>query len=340
MRIVIADDHPLEAEHVADIVRAAGHEAFVASDGIEASQLLEHGSARVLITDLELAGLSGLDLCRFVRSNDLGRYIFTVILASRSDRQSLLAGLRAGADDFLSKPVDPTELALRLVNAERVTSMETRDMMMFAMAKLAESRDQETGRHLDRVRLYCKMLAERLMLDGRSPGVDGEFVRAMFVVGPLHDIGKVGIPDAILLKSGGLTPLEYEVMKSHAAIGAATLEAALREFPGVRMLEMARDIAWCHHEHYDGTGYPRGLKGEDIPLCARIMALADVYDALRSQRVYKPAIPHDQARDQIVAAAGSHFDPGVVAAFVARDHDFAFVSSELADQASPAHRAA
>lgn len=280
--------------------------------------------------------MTGPELCRALRSLDLGHYVYAILLTSRAHREDLVQGLRAGADDFLTKPFDPVELSVRLSVAERITSLETRDLMIFGMAKLAESRDSDTGSHLERVRAYCRTLAEHLMRQNAYDGwVDAEFVRNIYLTSPLHDIGKVGIPDAILLKDGVLSPEQYTVMKMHVEIGRQTLDAALKEYPHVRFLEMARDIAWAHHERWDGTGYPRGLKGEAIPLAARIVALADVYDALRSQRVYKSALDHSKTREAIVAGAGKHFDPQIVAAFLAVEDQFESICQRMKDEPVP-----
>ena len=148
---------------------------------------------------------------------------------------------------------------------------------------------------------------------------------------PLHDIGKVGIPDNVLLKPGSLNDSEWAVMKRHTVIGAETLDSALRTHPGAEVLRIARDIAWCHHERWDGSGYPRGLKGEEIPWAARIVALADVYDALTTRRVYKAALPHEHARSLILQGTGSHFDPRVVDAFLAVEAKFIELRERLAE---------
>src|SRR5437588_5731379 len=160
----------------------------------------------------------------------------------------------------MTKPFEPQELAARMQAAERLLSLETRDVAIFALAKLAESRDPETGAHLERIQTYCRILAQDLASVERFKGrIDPEYVRLVYQTSPLHDIGKVGVPDAVLLKPGELDAAEFEIMKTHASIGAATLEAALRKFPGVKFLEMARDIAASHHEKFDGSGYPNRL---------------------------------------------------------------------------------
>src|SRR6185295_17304321 len=195
-------------------------------------------------------------------------------------------------------------------------SLITRDVTIFALAKLAESRDPDTGAHLERVRQYSRLLAEHLRhLPEFEDEVDEEFVRNIFLTSPLHDIGKVGVPDAVLLKPARLSDREFEIMKGHTIIGAETLDAVLKFSPGTEFLKMARDIALTHHEQWSGGGYPHGLKGLDIPLAGRIVALADVYDALTSKRVYKDAYPHEVARGIIVEGAGAHGDPDLVDAF-------------------------
>jgi putative two-component system response regulator len=166
--------------------------------------------------------------------------------------------------------------------------------------------------------------------------IDDGFALLIDETSPLHDIGKVGIPDAILLKPGRLTEEEFAIMQTHTTIGAATLDAALAKFPDARFLMFARDIVACHHEHYDGSGYPRGLKGDEIPLCARIVAVADVYDACSTHRVYRPAMSHQQDVELIRNGAGTHFDPPVVQAFLQVADEFARICRDLADdKASP-----
>jgi putative two-component system response regulator len=161
--------------------------------------------------------------------------------------------------------------------------------------------------------------------------VNADYVRMIYLTSPLHDIGKVGIPDSVLLKPGRLSDREFEIMKQHTLIGAETLDAALREHPGAGFLRMGRDIALTHHERWDGAGYPHGLSGSDIPLCGRIITVADVYDALTAKRVYKHAFAHDVSRSIIVEEAGTHFDPDVVEAFLATEDEFMRVREKFAD---------
>ncbi len=259
-----------------------------------------------------------------------------ILLTSRCGQQNLIEGLTAGADDFVTKPFQPEEIQVRLRAAERITSLESRDLVIFALARLAESRDNDTGSHLERIREYSRALAFDLADHGpyRSQ-IDIDFVQTIYKTSPLHDIGKVGIPDSILLKPGKLTAEEFEVMKRHADIGRVTLEDALASHPNAEFLRIARDIAWTHHERFDGGGYPRGLRGEEIPLCGRIVMVADVYDALTSRRTYKPAFTHEAARHEIVNGAGTAFDPVVVKAFERRERDFIAIRKALHGDVEP-----
>jgi response regulator RpfG family c-di-GMP phosphodiesterase len=203
-------------------------------------------------------------------------------------------------------------LARRLADDQNV-----RNLAIFSLARLAETRDTDTGAHLERVREYARILAEQLQRRGNHRDeIDDLFVELIYVTCPLHDIGKVSIPDAVLLKPGRLNEAEYEIMKTHSAAGAETLGHALNKFPDADFLRMARNIACHHHERVDGTGYPDGLSGNDIPLAARIFAVVDVYDALVSKRVYKEAFTPIVAKDIILEGAGTQFDVDVIEAFI------------------------
>ena len=317
VRILVADDDDSLRETVVTLLEAWGHDVIEACDGEEAKEVLQdHDPPRLAILDWNMPECEGPDVCRWLRERMTQEYTYVILLTAKSQREDLLEGLEAGADEYLTKPFDRAELDARIRIARRLLSLETRDLALFALAKLAESRDPETGDHLERVRTYCRELAKRL---AKTPecgeAIDGSFVRLIYVTSPLHDIGKVAIPDNVLLKPGRLTKKEFEVMKTHSLRGAETLDAAIAKYPNAQFLTMARDIALAHHERFDGSGYPNGLAGEDIPLSARIVAVADVYDAVTSKRVYKKAETHENARDIIIEGSDSHFDPLIVDAF-------------------------
>lgn len=210
-----------------------------------------------------------------------------------------------------------------LVQERTAQIAETRDTAVFVLASLAESRDPETGEHLERMRSYCHILAEELSKNGPyAEFIDKVFIDDLYRSSPLHDIGKIGIPDSILLKPGALSDDEFEIMKHHSIIGAEALGGTIKRAAGASFLQMAADVARYHHEKFDGSGYPDGLKRQEIPLAARIVALADVYDALTSSRVYKSAFRPEIARIMIKEERGRHFDPVIVDAFLDRYGDF------------------
>jgi len=323
MQILIVDDDELTLELLSNTLLTSGYEVITACNGKQALELLDSTNCRLVISDWEMPEMNGLELCCAIRSQRFSRYIYTILLTSHTSAQDIVDGLSAGADDFIGKPFNPAELIVRVRAGERVMSLETRDLAIFAMAKLAESRDPETGAHLERVRSFAKTLAQELHRQGSfQDAIDAQFCSLIYLTSPLHDIGKVAIPDCVLLKPGRLSDREFEIMKSHTLRGAETLEAALQEHPNARFLSMARDIAACHHERYDGTGYPRGLVGDDIPLAARVVSVADVYDALTTKRVYKAAFAHDVARSIITEESGKQFDPRVVDGFLAVEEAF------------------
>lgn len=323
MKILIADDEPVARELCGGILEPEGFTPVFASNGTDALRLISEQRIRLVIADWEMPGLSGPELCNALRAKSAGQYVYVIIVTGRNDRKDVLRGLSQGADDYLVKPLDPMELLLRVRGGLRLLALEGRNLALFSLAKLADSRDPETGKHLERTRTFCRILAEGCHKRGTYRGaIDYDFVELIEQTSPLHDIGKIGIPDQILLKPGRLTDAEFEIMKRHTIVGAETLDAAINEFPEAEFLEMARDIALCHHERWDGTGYPNKLAGDEIPLAARIMAVADVYDALRSERVYKPAVPHERTCEIITEGISTHFDPKLIPVFLEVAPDF------------------
>jgi putative two-component system response regulator len=332
LNILIVDDNVIALELLRNALQQAGHAVQATRGGREAFDLIRGGEFSLVISDWEMPGMSGVELCRAVRQENLSRYVYFILLTGHDTQQDKIEGLDAGADDFMIKPFDAAELCARVRSAERMLSLETRDVAIFAMAKLAECRDPETGAHLERVQRYSRILTQHLRRSSRlGEQINDEFVRLIYLTSPLHDIGKVGIPDCVLLKPGRLSDNEFEVMKTHTTLGGQTLEAALRKFPNVKFLQMARDIATTHHERYDGKGYPAGLVGDEIPLCGRVVALADVYDALTSKRVYKDAFCHEVAKAIIVGDSGAHFDPEVVSAFLSAEQEFTVIRDQFSE---------
>jgi putative two-component system response regulator len=331
MKILAVDDDQTSLETITSALARKGHEVVTARNGEEAAYILFKSSIRMVITDRTMPGMDGLELCRWIRSRGFHSYVFVIMLTERAETADIIEGLTAGADEFLAKPIDQTELDLRVCTGERILSNEYHQITIFTLAKLAESRDPETGLHLDRIREYSKILGVNLARQDKYRDIlPFSEIENIYYTSVLHDIGKVGIPDTILLKPGPLDPNEFDVMKTHTIIGGKTLGQALAEYPEARFLEVARNIAFWHHERFDGSGYPHGLAGEDIPLSARIVALADVYDALASKRPYKKAYPHAAAREIILEKRDRHFDPDIVDAFIESDAEFADISARLA----------
>ncbi len=336
MRALVVEDDRVSSQFLSNTLSCFGYDVTTADNGREALELVRSGEFRIVISDWEMPEMSGDELCRQIRARKWSGYIYIMLVTYFDGIERVVEGLRAGADDFLSKPYHPDELRIRLRVAERILGLESRDVLLFAMAKLTESRDNATGMHLDRIREYCRILGQELSGWNKfHDEIDGEYVQLLYLTSPLHDIGKVGIPDAILLKPGPLTPEEFEIMKRHTTIGGETLQAVTQAHPEARYLSMARDIALTHHERFDGSGYPLGISGLDIPLCGRLTALADVYDALTTRRVYKDKMSHEDAREVIIEGSGTHFDPDVVHAFLTKEDEMIKVARAM-DRVLPA----
>lgn len=332
MKVLVIDDEAIARRMVEHTLREGGYEVVTATNGQQGLELLQQAECQLVVTDWEMPGMNGIDFCKAVRSGDFPHYVYVVMVTSRDRPVDTISGLTVGADDYVAKPFNPGELLMRVNTGRRIIGMESREMTIFALAKLAESRDPETGAHLERVRAYCRTLASQLQQNPAfKDAVDDTFVRLVYETSPLHDIGKVAIPDRILLKAGKLSDQEFDVMKTHTLHGAETLAATVAQFPNARFLQMAHEIALCHHEKYDGSGYPRGLSGDDIPLAGRIVALADVYDALTSKRVYKNAYSHEKARAIITDGSGKHFDPAIVDAFLEVEDEFVQIRRQYQD---------
>jgi putative two-component system response regulator len=302
-------------------------------------QAAENDPPDLILLDIMMPGMDGYEVCRRLKANEKLKDIPVIFLSALDDTEDKVKAFAAGCVDYVTRPFQFEEVKARVEVQIRLRQLQTelqtsnrrlQDLVgeqvreisasqmatIFALAKLAEARDDDTGRHLERVQTWCKLLAAKT---GEQPAhraeADAVFVENIVHASPLHDIGKVGIRDAVLLKPGKLTSEEFEEMKTHTTLGAQTLEAVKDQYPKNAFIRMGIEIARSHHEKWDGKGYPEGLSGTAIPLSARIMALADVYDALRANRCYRPAMSHEKSREIILQGCGTHFDPDVVEAF-------------------------
>jgi len=338
--ILIVDDSPENIALISSLLKSS-FRIRVATDGQTALRLVSAAALPDLVLlDVEMPGLDGYEVCRRLKGDPRTSEVPVIFLTARSDVDDEKTGFELGAVDYITKPISPAIVSARIRTQlqlkasrdflrskseflEQEVQRRTReisviqDAAMVAMGSLAETRDNETGNHIRRTQHYLRRLAMKLREHPRfAAQLPPEEIGLLYKSAPLHDIGKVGIPDHILLKPGKLTPEEFEVMKTHTTLGRNAIIAAedLLDSP-TSFLQYAREIAWTHHERWDGSGYPRGLRGEEIPLCGRLMAVVDVYDALISRRVYKPAMPHDEALAMIREQAGRHFDSDMVDAF-------------------------
>jgi len=332
MKILIVEDELVSQKKMDKLVQSLGHETLVAMDGVAAWKIWRDERPRIVITDWMLPQMDGLELCAKIRSEEGEDYTYVIIVTAKDEVQDIIKGMDAGADDYIAKPFNKDELNVRIKAGERVINFQIQDIVIFALAKMAESRDEDTGNHLERVRYYSKRLAETI-LDSPNPPpeLDRLLIDNIFLTSVLHDIGKVGIPDYILLKPGRLDDGEFGVMKTHAEIGYNTLNEALQKAPRAKYLQIAAEIARHHHEKYDGSGYPDGLKQDEIHIASRIFALSDVYDALVSKRPYKEPFTHERAKSIIVDGQGTHFDPMVVDAFLRCEHSFIEIYNKYRD---------
>lgn len=334
MKVLVAEDNRIARMTLVSFIKQMEYEPIEAKDGWEAIQLWEKEQPSIVLTDWMMPRKSGPEVVRYIRNHESNAYTYTMMITSKGEQNDLEEGFHTGVDDYLTKPVNKQELLLRIKAGERLLSLQSKDVLIFSLAKLAGLRDKETGEHLERIRLYSKILAETLAeYEEFSELINRRFIDSIYDTSPLHDVGKVGIKDDILLKEGPLTKEEFETMKQHTLIGKNTLMSVQENGSGGQHLQttvlMAAEIAGAHHEKWNGTGYPHGLKGEEIPLAARIVSLADVYDALRSVRVYKDGMSHQQAKEIIIKDSGEHFDPIVVKAFLEKEEVFMNISSSI-----------
>ncbi|MGE5516875.1 MAG: two-component system response regulator [Bacteroidota bacterium] len=354
--ILVVDDTPDNLAVLSSLLKNE-YRVKVASTGEKALKIAAADNPPDLILlDIMMPGMDGYEACQQLKANPATRDIPVIFLTAKAEVDDERRGLDIGAVDYIAKPISPpivlarvrTQLKLKATAdflrdksafleaevAKRTEEvMAIQDVTILAMASLAETRDLETGNHIRRTQFYIKALATRLRNHPRfAAHLDDATIDMLFKSAPLHDIGKVGIPDRILLKPGRFTPEEFEIMKTHTVLGRDAIAHAERSLgSNVEFLTLAKEIAYSHQEKWDGSGYPLGLKGDDIPLSARLMAVADVYDALISRRVYKESMPHEKAVIIMTEGRGSHFDPDVLDAFLDIQDEFRAIARDLSD---------
>ena len=363
--ILIVDDTPSNVT-VINALLCGTYRTRVATSGKAALDLLGVGPLPDLVLmDVVMPDMDGYAVCRALQADARTAELPVIFLTASNDVADEVKGFESGAVDYITKPISPPTLLARVKNhllltearrylrtqneeLERRVGHRTQEIGMLqeativALASLAETRDNETANHVRRTQRYVRILAQELQKQTRfAKFITPEWLESLFRSSALHDIGKVGIPDRILLKPGKLTDAEFEIMKTHSRLGSDAIAAAERHLESSStFLAMAGEIALSHHEKWDGKGYPLGLSGEDIPLAARLMALADVYDALISKRVYKPAFPHEKAVAIIREGRGNHFDPVLVDAFEQVCEQFRQLALELPDSDEEVERKA
>lgn len=362
--ILVVDDNEWNRDLLSRRLISLGYQVITAVDGVVALEVLEREQISLVLLDIMMPRADGYDVLARMKDDERLQHIPVLVISALEELQSTVACIELGAQDFLTKPYEPVLLRARVSACmERVRLRKQEEQyrtklegmtaqlevrvreqveeissgqlaVIFGMSKLAESKDPETGAHLERMREYCKALAQQLRSSEYAQEIDDDFIDTIYAASPLHDIGKVGVPDSILLKPGRLNAEEWKVMQTHTLIGSETLRAVDRQHPGSSLIRMGVEIAEGHHERWDGSGYPRGLSGAQIPLPARILALGDVYDALTSKRCYKEAFTHEKSRSMILKEEGKQFDPVIVRAFLDVEDEFISIRDRYQDEAS------
>lgn len=342
--VLVVDDTPANLHLLAQMLKEQGYRVRPVPSGKLALQAALNDPPDLILLDINMPEMNGYEVCLRLKATGKLEHIPVIFISALNEPMDKMKAFSVGGVDYVTKPFHFEEVRARVdthvklhrlqlelqkhnrdlkeLVQEQVKEISASQMAtIIALAKLSESRDDTTGKHIMRVQSYCKVLALQMSKSPRTDShIDGPYIENLILTAPLHDIGKVGIPDPVLLKPGNLTPQETATMRRHTLIGSETLQEVLRIYPNNQIIKMAMSIACSHHERWDGSGYPRGLRGEEIPLSARILAVADQYDALRNERPYKPPFDHQKTFDIITVGDGrtmpEHFDPEVLRAFI------------------------
>lgn len=347
-KLLIVDDSPDNIRLLIDILRD-DYEIVIATSGEQAMRRVDAPPyPDLILLDIIMPGIDGYEVCRRLKTNAVTRSIPVLFLSALDSEMDESKGLELGAEDYIVKPFSPSivkarirnhlELKRHRDNLEELVLERTREISLtqsvtfMSLGTLAEFRDPETGGHIQRTSKYVQLLAEYLAADDQFSGIlTPSFIERLVQSSPLHDIGKVGIPDSILIKKGKLEPWEYDIMKTHTELGYRALKQASLVLGANSFLDVAMDVALSHHERWNGTGYPRGIAEDNIPFSARVMAVADVYDALTTVRPYKQAFPHEKAKEIMCEEMNGHFDDRILGAFLELEDDFKAVAKAYAD---------
>lgn len=340
--ILVIDDNVTNLK-IAEKVLKPYYKVSLLISGAQTLRFLSRNKPDLILLDINMPDMDGYETLTKIRENPELDNVPVIFLTALSDSESEARSIELGAIDFIIKPFVPqtmlSRVKMHLEFSEYKNDLENKvhektemiehlqDVMMLSLAELVECRDENTGGHVKRTAEYVKILTEEIVEEGLySDILTPEYIRDIVRSAPLHDIGKIGINDATLLKAGSLDDEEFEYMKNHAELGGQTLQKMINETNGESFLYIAKDMAHYHHERWDGSGYPCGLKGEEIPISARIMSIADVYDALTTKRPYKEAFEHDVAVKIIIDGKGKTFDPNIIDIFEQIHYKFQLVN--------------
>ena len=353
--IMVIDDTPENLQILSALLERKGYavSAFPRGKMALAAAVVKHPD--LVLLDINMPEMDGFEVCAAFKKELSLQDIPIIFISAMTDMEDKVRALSCGGVDYITKPFQMAEVYARVdthlqlhqakellkhfndklkmrVAAQVAEINQSQLAMIFALAKLSHTRDDDTGFHLERVQQLCELLAAALAETPQfKDAINDNFIHTIYHASPLHDLGKVGISDAILLKPGRLTPEEFEIMKTHTTIGAETLVSVHREYPHNGFITMGIDIAKYHHEKWNGKGYPTGLSGEAIPLSARIMALVDVYEALRSKRPYKDPFTHERSMEILNEENEKSFDPGIVKTVNAIQEKFKIMYDRMVD---------